>query len=83
MAAARAFETLAGDKARLASSYRTGNVSEDLTAVAGELRKQAQSLRANADADALLEVVISPSWERFTYEQNTALDRDGTTRSNP
>ncbi len=77
--AARALEVLAANKARLAVRVQRGGVSEDLTQVAKELRATAGQLRAEAEAesdDPAMAVFSSPSWERFSYTKNVALERE-------
>lgn len=77
--AARALEVLAANKARLAVRVQRGGVSEDLTQVAKELRATAGQLRAEAEAesdDQAMAVFSSPSWERFSYTKNVALERE-------
>lgn len=76
-AGALLLRALAANRARLAVSVRRGNVSEDLSAIARELREQADALDAMAEADiGPMEAVITPSYERFSAERNILLERE-------
>ena len=77
-AAALLLLALASNRARLAVSVKRGAVSEDLSKLAAELRAQAEEfVKQAAEAEDLpLEAVITPSYERFSYTVNLALDRD-------
>lgn len=77
-AAARALETLAANKAKLAVRVTRGSVTDDLSQVAKELRESAKQLRAEADSEddgAILQQAVSPSWERFSHRKNILADR--------
>lgn len=78
-AAAMLLMALASNRGRLAVSVRRGEVSEDLSKVAAELRAQAKEFidQAEADEDVPLEAIISPTWERFSHARNVLLDREG------
>ena len=78
LAAARALLALAADKAKLAVRISRGNVSDDMSAIARELRETAKQLREDYEKYGVgaLEAVITPSWERFSYEQNVILERE-------
>jgi len=81
---ARLLEILATTHSKLASRVGRGDVSEDLTQVAKNLREQADRYRAQADESddtgACLEASVSPSYERFSYTRNILLDRDDEVR---
>ena len=79
LAGARALEALAADKARIAVSVGRGSVSENFTQIARELRESAKQLREE-EAAGVFEAVISPSWERFSYERNMLLERENAVR---
>ena len=83
LAAARCFYVLAGSKAKLAVRISRGNVSDDMTALAKELREQAKMLRDEVaeDGDLPLEATITPDWERFSYRENVLLDRQDEVRT--
>jgi len=82
--AARLLEILATNHSKLAIRVGRGDVSEDLTQVAKNLRDQADRYRAQADESddtgACLEASVSPSYERFSYTRNILLDRDDEVR---
>lgn len=81
---ARLLEILATNHSKLAIRVGRGDVSEDLTQVAKNLREQADRYRAQADESddtgACLEASVSPSYERFSYTRNILLDRDDEVR---
>lgn len=78
-AAAMLLNALAANRSRLAVSVKRGEVSEDLTKLADALRAQAAAYieQAESDEDVPLEAIISPTWDRFSYARNIALDREG------
>jgi len=82
---ARLLEILATNHSKLAIRVGRGDVSEDLTQVAKNLREQADRYRAQADESddtgACLEASVSPSYERFSYTRNILLDRDDEVRT--
>jgi hypothetical protein len=81
---ARLLEILATNHSKLAIKVGRGDVDEDLTQVAKNLRDQADRYRAQADEEddsgACLEASVSPSYERFSYTQNVLLERDDEVR---
>jgi hypothetical protein len=81
---ARLLEILATNHSKLAIKVGRGDVDEDLTQVAKNLRDQADRYRAQADEEddsgACLEAQVSPSYERFSYTQNVLLERDDEVR---
>ena len=81
---ARLLEILATNHSKLAIKVGRGDVDEDLTQIAKNLREQADRYRAQADdeddAGACLEASVSPSYERFSHTQNILLDRDDEVR---
>lgn len=73
-------EMLARDRSRLAVRVSRGPVSEDLTQVADNLRKDAALLGAQAeeqDGTGALMAIISPSYERFSRQTNIDMGRHG------
>lgn len=74
LAAAMAYRTLAGNRARLAVRVVRAGVTEDLSIIAKELRATADSFIADADS-VVLELSTQPSWERYSWEQNRFLRR--------
>jgi hypothetical protein len=78
-AAAMLLTALASNRARLAVRVGRGNVNEDLTQVAKELREQAAALISQAEdaEDEPLEAVINPQYERLSAARNYALEREG------
>ena len=82
---ARLLEILATNHSKLAIKVGRGDVDEDLTQIAKNLREQADRYRAQADdeddAGACLEALVSPSYERFSYTQNILLERDDEVRT--
>jgi hypothetical protein len=82
--AAQLLEIIATNRSKLAIKVGRGDVDEDLTKVASELRAQAALLRTQADDEddtgACLEASVSPSYERFSYTQNELLDREDEVR---
>ena len=82
---ARLLEILATNHSKLAIRVGRGDVSEDLTQVAKNLREKADRYRAQADESddtgACLEASVSPSYERFSYTRNILLDRDDEVRT--
>ena len=62
LAAAQLFEILAGSKAKLSIVVRRGDVSEDMTQVAAQLRAQAEQFRAEERATMALGRVVSPTY---------------------
>jgi hypothetical protein len=80
---AQLLEALAANHAKLAIKVGRGDVDEDLTKVASELRAQAALYRAQADAEdegVCIEAVTSPSYERFSYTTNELLEREDEVR---
>ena len=61
-AAALALDTLASNHARLAVRVARGDVSEDMTQVAAQLRAQAEQFRAEERATMALGRVVSPTY---------------------
>jgi len=81
--AAQLLEALAANHAKLAIKVGRGDVDEDLTKVASELRAQAGLYRTQADEEddgACLEAQVSPSYERFSHTTNQLLKRDDEVR---
>lgn len=82
---ARLLEILATNHSKLAIKVGRGDVDEDLTQVAKNLRDQADRYRTQAaeedDSGTCLEASVSPSYERFSYTQNVLLERDGEVRT--
>lgn len=82
---ARLLEILATNNSKLAIKVGRGDVDEDLTQVAKNLRDQADRYRAQADEEddsgACLEASVSPSYERFSYTTNELLERDDEVRT--
>jgi len=82
--AARLLEILATNHSKLAVRVGRGDVNEDLTKIASELRAQAALYRTQADDEddsgACLDASVSPSYERFSYTQNVLLERDDEVR---
>ena len=82
---ARLLEILATNHSKLAIKVGRGDVDEDLTQIAKNLREQADRYRAQADdeddAGACLEASVSPSYERFSYTTNVNLERDDEVRT--
>lgn len=82
LAAAQLYEILAGSEARLAIVVRRGDLSDDRSKVAAELRAQAASIRTREEADVEpLGAAISPSYERFSGRRNELLEREDEVRS--
>lgn len=82
--AAQLLDILSTNHAKLAVKVGRGDVDEDLTKVASELRAQAAVYRAQADEEddgACLDASVSPSYERFSYTQNILLDREDEVRT--
>ena len=82
-AAALALERLAIDKGRIAVVLGRLGLTEDLSKIAGEIRKSASELRAQAKAEAatgVMAVFTSPSWTAFALDRNEVLS--GTTVTN-
>ena len=81
---ARLLEILATNHSKLAIKVGRGDVDEDLTQIAKNLRDQADRYRTQADESddtgACLEASVSPSYERFSHTQNILLDRDDEVR---
>lgn len=78
-AAARALETLAASRARLAVRKTRGEVTDDLTQIAKELRATAAQLReeaASSDDGGALGVIITPSYEAFSTSENDYWGRE-------
>ena len=81
--ASQLLDILSTNHAKLAVRVSRGDVDEDLTKVASELRAQAALYRAQADDEdegGCLEAVISPSYERFSHTTNQLLKRDDEVR---
>lgn len=81
--AAQLLDILSTNHAKLAVRVSRGDVDEDLTKVASELRAQAALYRAQADDEddgGCLEATISPSYERFSYTNNELLERSDEVR---
>jgi len=81
--AAQLLDILSTNHAKLAVKVGRGDVDEDLTKIASELRTQAAVYRAQADEEddgACLEAQVSPSYERFSYTDNQLLKRDDEVR---
>lgn len=82
--AAQLLDILSTNHAKLAVRVSRGDVDEDLTKIAAELRAQAAVYRAQADDEeddgACLEAQVSPSYERFSYTDNLLLERDDEVR---
>lgn len=82
--AAQLLDILSTNHAKLAVKVGRGDVDEDLTKIASELRAQAAIYRAQADDEeddgACLEAQVSPSYERFSYTDNLLLERDDEVR---
>lgn len=82
LAAAKLFEIMAGSEAKLAIVVRRGDLSDDRSKVAAELRAQAASIRTREEADVEpLGAAISPSYERFSGRRNELLEREDEVRS--
>lgn len=81
LAAAFLLNALAANRARLAVSVRRGAVSEDLTRIAADLRAQAAAYVEASDLP--LEAVVSPSYERFSYDRNLIRKQQRTAAEEP
>ncbi len=79
-AAATLLLSLAANKSKLARRATRGGLTDDLTAMARELRETAKSYVAMG-ADVPLEAVTSPSWDLFSYAKNVVLDREDEVRT--
>jgi len=81
--AAQLLDIMSTNHAKLAVKVGRGDVDEDLTKIASELRAQAVVYRAQADEEddgACLEAQTSPSWERWSYTDNVLLEREDEVR---
>jgi hypothetical protein len=78
-------EILATNHSKLAVKVGRGDVDEDLTQIAKNLREQADRYRTQADDEDdsgnCLEASVSPSYERFSYTVNELLERDDEVRT--
>jgi len=82
LAAAQLFDIIAGSEAKLATVVRRGDISDDRSKVAAELRAQAAAIRERESADVEpLSATINPSYERFSGRRNELLEREDKVRS--
>lgn len=80
LAAATLFKVLAGSRAKMAVRVGRGSVNEDLTQVAKELRAQAALWEEEAAEDSgQFQAIISPSYDRFSRDNNYLTGRRGET----
>jgi hypothetical protein len=84
-AAAWLLMTLASNRARLAVSVKRGNLTEDLSKLAAELRAQAEALieQEDAAAETPLAAIINPTTDRGAAARNYRLDRKGAVTEAP
>ena len=78
--AALLLEMLARNRSKLAVRLSRGPVTEDLTSIADNLRKDAALLRQqqeDEDGTGALQAIISPSYDRFSRQRNMDQGRHG------